>query len=106
MFVHTAVTGTLPTMANKTEYIRQLDSILSQYRKRFEEQIWDAHQDGTQVDDRFFRGAMCSYVFWLEDTIEKHFQVGPTQSKWDLNDWKARRKTFLIGETGFSREQS
>ena len=89
----------------KHEYVSNLDSVLSSTRATFENAIWDAYRNGEGVTSLEFRLAMFNYIFWLEDTLAQHFQVGLTKDSLDLHRWKRRRATNQIGQSNFHFEE-
>lgn len=91
---------------SKFEYISNLDSTLNSARREFEKVIWDAFTTGKKdATSPEFRGALFNYIFWLEDTIDQHFQVGFTKDRMDLNKWKRRRYVNQIGSNTFHFEE-
>jgi hypothetical protein len=89
----------------KFEHVNNLDQLLSSTRANFEKAIWDAYHHEEGVTSREFRDALFNYIFWLEDTLDQHFQVGLKKDYFDLHRWKKRRSTNLIGQNGFHFEE-
>lgn len=89
----------------KFEYLQVTDRLLSTARAGFEKQIWDAfYSENGDANSREFRSAMFEYVFFLEEALEKHFQVGLSKEKFDLHSWKRRRRVNEIGQAGYDFE--
>jgi len=88
--------------SKKFEQVSNIDSLLSSARAQFEKVLWDAFRDGdVDPSSREFQSAMFNYVFWLEDTLSQHFQIGLTKDRFDLHRWKHRRQINQIGQTNF-----
>lgn len=88
--------------SKKSEQINYIDEYLTSARAQFEKVLWDAFREGKiDANSREFRSAMFNYVFWLEDTLSQHFQIGLTKDRFDLHRWKRRLNTNEIGQSGF-----